>query len=178
MINKRTGIPFYALLLIIGLLVGFIGYNLNGQEGKLKGISQQYEATTYSTTTGSVLYLATSTDEELWIIPISLGVDQLNLDLTITASSTAGQLVWAYEWSENRTDWFAEDIASSTSESVSVDHIATTTVKHKWLPASVSEVAKSVVISNVNANFLRINFERGVTYENMKLEAVVRSHTN
>ena len=143
-------------------------------------LSPQYETTKYAVATTSVLYLATSTDETKWIIPISLGVDQLNLNLRVTASSTSGRLDWSYEWSEDRIDWFSEDISSSTDAYTGqyVEHSATTTLKHRWLPASTSEVAKSVVIPNVNANFLRINFERGVIYENFQLWAEVRSHTN
>ena len=165
---------------LLGLVFGGIALYKQSFQPSLKGISQQYETTKYAVATTSVLALATSTDDTKWIIPISLGVDQLNLNLRMTASSTSGQLDWSYEWSEDRIDWFSEDIASTTASMVTqyVDHSATTTAKHRWLPASTSEVAKSVVIPNVNANFLRINFERGAVYENLILWAEVRSHTN
>lgn len=168
-------------LMILGLIAAGISIYRQFQPVNLGStLSPQYETIKYSSATTSVLYLATSTDETKWIIPISLGVDQLNLNLRITASSTSGRLDWSYEWSEDRIDWFAEDVTSSTIaiNTPYINHIATTTMKHRWLPASATEVAKSVVIPNVNAQFLRINFERGVIYENLQLWAEVRSHTN
>ena len=172
---------FLSITFILVLILG-AGYAWNwwqNRDGYMgSALSPQYETTKYAVATTSVLYLATSTDDTKWIIPISLGVDQLNLNLRMTASSTSGRLDWAYGWSEDRIDWFSEDVASSTLSAGYAEHSATTTLKHQWLPASTSEVAKSVVIPNVNAQFLRINFERGVVYENLQLWAEVRSHTN
>lgn len=178
--NKETSLPFIIGLLIFVVVVSaFSILSYREYQGKNFGmVEQQYETTKYSSATSTTLGLATSTDETKWIIPISLGVDQLNLDLRVTASSTSGRLDWSYEWSEDRIDWYAEDIASTTPDGQYTEHSATTTVKHRWLPGVATEVAKSVVIPDVNANFLRINFERGVQYENFILWAEVRSHTN
>jgi hypothetical protein len=182
--NKTHKINYFFIVIILATFA-FLGFMISKEhytEPKQTGYStSQYESTKYASATTTRLYLATSTDDTKWIIPISLGVDQLNLNLRMTASSSSGRLDWSYEWSEDRIDWYSEDYASSTLAAVEnqyIEHSATTTLKHRWTPGVASEVSKSVVIPNVNANFLRINFERGVVYENLQLWAEVRSRTN
>jgi hypothetical protein len=93
-------------------------------------------------------------------------VDQVNLNLMLKASTTASQLNWAYQYSNNNIDWYTQDIEEalpSASDVIGtsleiIPHSSATV--HTWIPAnSVSSTTlKNVKIKDINAGYMRVVF--------------------
>ena len=116
-------------------------------------------------------YLATSTEPTTMIFSIG-SAEQLDLNIQFQASSTATRLDWNYEFSNDRIDWFGEDSKTITSDTVTTHGAATTT--HRWTPGLTTIARKNLSIDNINGEWIKISFRRGVTYENGTLWAEVR----
>lgn len=96
------------------------------------------------------------------------GVDQVNLNLFTTASSTTDNLYWYYAFANATTTdsdtWFRED-ASSASGAVTTHNMVQMT--HIWNPAATGTSTKNVLISNINSKYMQVGFWSGTTTTNV-----------
>src|SRR3990167_3657010 len=65
----------------------------------------------------------------------SEGAEAIDLNFFVIASSTASNLVWYYQFSNNDIDWYGEDTKTVNSD-ILTTHGASTTV-HQWKPGTV-----------------------------------------
>ena len=104
-----------------------------------------------STTDGTYDWIATSTFE-------TVGMDYVKLNIQYKGSTTDATLVWKYEFSDNYMEWYGEDrIVSFTSSTDDIVH-SSSTVEHIWKPQVSSTVRKSVIISSIVSNYMRVMF--------------------
>jgi hypothetical protein len=112
---------------------------------------------TFLTTAGSAATLVCFTD----------GASSVDLNLSLTASSTATALTWKQYFADGREsntgdcystancNWFGEDAA--TTSSLTVTH-ASTTLTHSWKPDVTTNVTKNVLVSPVASRYFRVDF--------------------
>lgn len=82
--------------------------------------------------------------------------DQVDAWLEIKASSTASQLAWEYEYSNNRIDWAGED-AYTVASNISITHSSTTPV-HTYRPNNslTPTTTKIIQFPNFSSNQKRL----------------------
>ncbi len=81
--------------------------------------------------------------------------DQVNFNLFTTATSTALDLKFYYEYSDDNATWFPEDSNSSTGGVTT--HAATRNL-HTWTPGVLATSTLDIAVTNVNSKYMRISF--------------------
>lgn len=142
------------LLVIVALLGG--GYavndNLGGQSFSTANILNGKDVATTSPTflspTATTTYASIETQ----------GASSVDLNLQFNASTTASQLVYIVEFSNDDIDWFPEDIASVSGNVVIHNATATSTAftYHTWTPAQSGISRKNVTITPIASKYMRI----------------------
>mgnify|MGYP001587013455 CR=1 FL=1 len=84
------------------------------------------------------------------------GADVIDLNMNFAASSTASQLLWEIQFSNNNIDWYSEDGKTVDSE-VNTTHGATAKV-HLWTPGKIATSSKNIGIEPVASKRTRILF--------------------
>ena len=147
---------------ILLLLAGLIGYNLTPAEPS-EGALGNAVGTATGTLNGSGVASTTpsflsSTATSTYATIRTEGASSVDLNLQFTASTTASQLIYLLEFSNDGIDWFQEDIAS-VSGSV-ITHNATNDTGaftyHAWTPGATGISRKNVTITNVASKYMRV----------------------
>ena len=111
-----------------------------------------------STDVITVVNVSTSTPTSTKTVIIGNEIDQVDLQICVTASSTTSIVKWQLEYSDDETNFFGED--SNTVSGVVVTHGASTTT-HQWTPATTEPICKTAVIANTNSKVHKFTFFRG-----------------
>jgi len=115
-------------------------------------------ATNLIGTSAAPVYLtATSATSTSNTIMVGFEADQIDLNVQVTASTTASQVQWQYEFSHDGTNWFGEDTKSSSGSTVT--HQAATTT-HQWTPGTTIPANKNIGIGSVATRFFRLKVYR------------------
>lgn len=163
-------------LIVPGLmLLAFAGYiffvaqpkdKAQGAQGSVFSTISQYlthnsTVPSTATTTFNLVYQTVSTTTYTFNVS---GVDQVNLNLFTIASSTTDNLYFAISYTNATTTysdtWYREDV-NTTSGAVTTHN--TSQLYHIWNPAETTTSTKNILISNVNANYMKIDFWAGTT---------------
>lgn len=164
-----------AVLAIVAVLVGVIVSNTADKADEaLQGISaaqQSYVlAGSKNATSSAISYsnIATTTDPSVFTTRIGYGVDGVDLNLCVVASSTTARVDWTYDYSNDGVNYFNYDNAS-TSGDVLTHAVASST--NQWTPTSTSQKCRNVVVRSLNAEYMRVTFTRGAAFQNYNLFA-------
>ena len=163
MIKKRLTVLAIAILLIGG---GWYGYDRTRPEGFGGGGFAVGAATNvFGTSPSSPIFIATTTDSGSVFststsdaISIGYETDLVDLDLHVVASSTTSEVNWQYEFSDDGTNWYSEDVKSVAGSTVTHQPASTT---HVWIPGVTVPVARNVGISDLNSKYFRVRVFRG-----------------
>lgn len=122
--------------------------------------------TRMATTTTGVTYMTTATATSTMPLLVN-GVDQVNVNVRLTPSTTATNLLAKIEYANGALcdtqptacDWF--DASGVTVNSNISSTIGSTTVVYNWKPdvAANSTTTASFAISNINASYMRLGFQ-------------------
>ena len=116
-----------------------------------------FEAGEKSATTTEV-FIATTNTATTTITGFTGRASTIDLNLQLTASTTATKLRWFVSFSPNNIDWYKED-CSSVDSTILVTHGASACV-HEWTPADAvaSTTRKNVTIGAAQAKFFKVDF--------------------
>jgi len=163
MIYKISVIALLVVLLATGISAWYFGE-------REFGFNSGPICDTTKTNLSNTTYDFVATSSVFLIADIPAGAEYATLKLNATASSTISTLDWEIGYSDDRTYWFGEDIASSTDDLSIVrpytdigkfSHSQSTST-HKWKIGAISqEYSKNIVIPTYNSNYIRVKLIRG-----------------
>lgn len=171
-IKKRLNIILPVSLFILLIATIYVqGVSVLETDVAMPGVSTSSPQTlryeTEMITDTELLHTATTTFQ-------TIGVDQVDLNIQFQGSTTDATLNWYYEFSDNFTDWYGEDI--STASTISIAHSSTTTV-HTWNPEITTLIRKNLSITDIASRYMRIVFSTSnatsSVYARVALKSVV-----
>lgn len=86
----------------------------------------------------------------------SRDADATYMFLQYNASTTASEVDWKYQFSNDNVDWFDEDGTTATN-AITTTH-ASTTITHKWIPNLTGFSRKVVAVPFFASNYKRVVF--------------------
>ena len=98
------------LLGVISILILFIAIQTVYAVSKL-----ETDVKPFGYVTSTPEYITANTETVTTDTIDLLGIDQVDMKIQETASSTKSVLVWEYEYSDDNIDWFGEDLAEATA---------------------------------------------------------------
>lgn len=108
------------------------------------------------------MFAETTTDPIIKTVELGSGIDQLNLNTCVTASSTVAQVNVAYESSDDNVNWFSgvnPFISVSPSSTV---NLLVATSSFNFVPGSIEQRCVSIPTIISSSRFFRFKFTRGV----------------
>ena len=162
-------VPVMVLMILLGLI--YLERPVDKAQGAQGSVfNAVHQALTSNTTvpstatsTFNLTYYNTATTTYVFNTE---GVDQVNFNLFLTASSTNASLYWFYQFANATTTysdtWFGED-SNSTSGAV-VTH--TVPKYHVFTPLVTSTSTINITVSNINSKYMKIGFWAGTTTVN------------
>lgn len=151
------------------VVVGVIAFNQPSKaNANISSLALRQLVGTEGATT-SPAYFTTSTATTSYAF-FSERADSLELHLALTASTSATQLQYTIEHSDDNVDWYGEDTNSTASGATT--HFAISPV-HIWAPANLaaSTTRRTFKFPSLGARFTRFNFH--VNTQNAGLWATV-----
>jgi hypothetical protein len=154
----------YIAIIILGIVsaavVGYVTLTEPPAVEESLGANLTSIAKLTAATTSPVL-LAPNATYRGWVPSATLtmksgNVDDARLNIHYRASTTGSVLLWNYFYSNNGVDWYGEDY--STTASYTTTH-STTTIVHRFAPASTSVRLKSVPLPAVTTPYFKVVFD-------------------
>ena len=152
----RTTIITFVILGLIGLVWGgIVIFHDQGQQPLLQGYltHDTTKIGTGVTTAGLENLLVGSTTSATLS---TKNASHLSMNVLIKPSNAASNLKWTYYYSQDGTNFYAEDEDVETSQ-ILTTHGATANV-HSWTPATTATTSKRFELADVNSDFMKVTF--------------------
>lgn len=118
--------------------------------------------------TTSPLYMSSTATASSTLVSFLANGEQIDLNLSLTASSTSAKLAWSNKFSIDGVNYYDED-CSTLDSAISITHGPGQCVNY-WTPGTTSTSTKNVTIKNTGARFVKTLF--GVMGANGALHAM------